>query len=1079
MSFTETQPKLHIYSASAGSGKTFTLTRYFLYLALQDPFEKPFRILAITFTNKATAEMRTRILKALTELADEKGSEHSRFLCDSLHIDESELTRRAQIALSEILHRFQHFHISTIDKFFQKILRSFAREIKRIGFETEIEEDDASDFMVQGLMEDITQNELLKNWMLQFARERIASKEVSWNFSNEIKAFASRLFSEKYKELKSKNQRSIPLEAFVDLKVNLTELMEQLESELNQIVQAAKTKLSKLPLDEMPQASRSPILANLMTKTEFPLSTPFYENLYQKAEAYFSKNESKLKPEHIAWLDVYKNDFVQACLNFCSENGKNYHTARLILNNLYTLALSTDLLKHLEAYRNEHNILLLSDSADFISIMTRDADSPFLYEKIGAKYDHFLLDEFQDTSSLQWSNMAPLIANSIDQGYENLIVGDAKQAIYRFRNGDKNLLQFKVNEQFAPLAQTHFLDTNYRSQQLIVQFNNSITLLATMVMQKIYDQENTSDFFKEELQRSVDLYKNSAQKHHKQNGGYVEMQYFPIPYKDKNEEGEDAEDENPEILFEQARLHILDALSRGYKQSDICVLSYKKEPLRNFAHFITLKNEDNKDPQIFTVSSETGMITRSAAVRCVIAAMRFAYNQNETIALTELIQGWYHLQNHPFHASLLMGYKQKENLMALLPTNFSFATLLNKPLLDMFYGIVEQFDLHNHKEHAPYLCALEDIIIQFTHKYKSGLADFLPYWNKNVEKFTLNASDETNGVKLMTIHKAKGLEFPIVICLMDNMSTQPSGFSNHIWVSREEGLSAPLGVLNIQVKSDLLESEFAQAYEKEMTEYINDGLNLFYVAVTRAEKELYLLSKLKLNKDGSVNKSSSISQHLYQAFFREKFYPVPKQDLFLDLTQYIDGDKLVLGQKEMYQSKDKAKAQNEVADFYFCNPNRPIKIKPARILTEKKEIRLGMLSHELLAMVKSQSDIDRTIQEWFMNGDITQNEMEDLKSLLGRLFTNTQVRQWFNTQAEVLTETPLISPNGSLKIPDRILLHADFNEVIDFKTGKAMSEHEKQIAEYAALLSEITNKPSRAYLFYLSDFSIKEVRHAE
>lgn len=1069
MQDSQINPLLHIYSASAGSGKTFTLTRQFLKFALQNPLQKPFRILAITFTNKATSEMRTRILSALIELAKNKESDHLQFLMDKLQLSELEVRSRAQIALTEILHGYNRFGISTIDKFFQKVLRAFAREIKRIGFETEILQDDAINFMVQGLLDDVTNNIPLRNWLLDYAKQRL-DEGKAWNFKRDLSNHSSTLFSERFKELIENDSRDFDLEHYAQLKTDLQALINQLEDyHLNLFLEAKKLFIQH-DENSFPQKSRNPIFALLVKPTKAPafkLST--YSEMLTKWQNYIENNGQKLTGAQQSEGELFKSEFLDKMYDFAVEYAETYNTALLVLKNLYTSAITTDLLKHLENYRSDNNILLLSDSTQFLREMIIDSDTPFIYEKIGERYDHYLLDEFQDTSSMQWQNLKPLLRNSMDQGFENLIVGDAKQAIYRFRNGDKSLIQYKVQEEFNHQAQTLFLDTNYRSEKNVILFNNSISLLTAQLL-KEYTLQDANDetltFMNEELDKTIHLYKNSAQNFTDKSNGYVEFDWIL--------EEENNEDKSADINLKTYDI-IIDAHQRGYRLSDICVLSRKNKHLQSFAEFITHKNLENTNFKIETVSSETGLLTKSAAIRTIISFMKFIHNPKDSLFLAESLSAWFELKKIPFPADLLRNHKTHEVLLALLPSDFDYRALAQKSLLDIYHSIIHGLQLQLYKEHAPYLQGLEDRIIQFIQKYRTGLHDFLNIWNEKAHTYMLTVANDSDGVKLMTVHKSKGLEFPIVIFLGNDITFKPMAIEK-MWAKSENSVANKISVLNVNVAKELLETAYKWEYQKECIESINDGLNVFYVGITRAEKELYFLSNYSLTKKGEVSKLDSISKLLIHYLLQNEANLRESSNIFLNPNSLFENPKMILGTKENYIPKIKKTATQMVnADFYSCNPNRNIKIKPARVLTEKKEVRLGMLTHEILAMIKSQKDINQVIQEWFMLGEINEDERNELEKLLGQLFGNIVIASWFNTDAEILTETPLISTNGAIRIPDRILIHKDFNEIIDFKTGHEREEYHTQIKEYAQLISNLTGNPSKSYILYLHNQTIKEI----
>lgn len=1064
MNISEDQALLKIYSASAGSGKTFTLTRSFLKLALADPLQKPFRILAITFTNKATSEMRTRILDALSALASDAPSEHLAYLADTLQINQEAVRDRARTALHEILHGYSRFSVTTIDKFFQKVLRSFAREIKRVGFETELNHDQAAAEMTRGLFDDLDKNSELRNWLLEYARERTGSGK-SWDFRSEIQQYTGILFSEDFKNKFGVFGQLPELGAFTQKKEALQALVNETETQVQTLALQIRAGLAAagVKTDDFPGKSRSPARKTELWAEGNILSLP--EDLKKLQEL---EEKTQKTPELLGVYLSVITPVLQSLDTLVKEKWTLYLTAREVLKQFYLTGITADLLKHLENYRRDNNILLLSDSTDLIHLMTSEQDTPFIYEKIGSRYDHFLLDEFQDTSAMQWENLYPLLKNSTDQGFENLIVGDAKQAIYRWRNGDRDLILYKVQEQFGqPPAQTFFLDTNYRSYSHIVTFNNTLALLASesliaWLLNREYEQDSLT-FLRQ--RRTHELYRASVQKTNARTGGYASLEWLA--------QSEDDEDTDP--VAERLLQVICEAQDRGYRAGDICILTRRRSDGQRIAAFLLEKQKQYPQYRLGVVSSESGLLMHAPVIRILINAFRLVKNPTALLPCVELLCDWHELRGIPFEPEEWLSREPLgPALRSLLPDDFYPEKLAQKSLPDLFHSLLNMFGLSNAPQQSSYLQSLEDTLLGFLKKYRTGLADFLEFWDENKHSIAMPAAENTDGIRLMTVHKSKGLEFPLLIFPFGDISLKPG--RSTLWTRKDSGWLQDLGAIPVNYSQQLAETEFREEYEMETSESLTDALNLFYVAITRAEKELYLLApEPKRKADGGVSDPSSLDKWLYQYLVLDRQDLSAQPEGTFPLQQLRTDDRFEIGQREAFQPKQKGTDNVFFHDTFRCNPHRSIRIKPARILTEKKQVRLGMLSHEILAVTRSQSDIGTIIKTLQLNGEITAEEEAELHDMLDHVLHHPQMRAWFNTTAEVLTETPLINPAGEIRIPDRILLHDTFSEIIDFKTGSPRSEHELQVKEYAQLIGALHGKPCKAWLVYLSDMNIQAI----
>ncbi|MCR9082100.1 MAG: UvrD-helicase domain-containing protein [Cyclobacteriaceae bacterium] len=1073
-----------IYKSSAGSGKTYTLTLEYLKLALQNPQTAFKQILAVTFTNKATQEMKERILKVLGQLSRKEisGSELEKVLMESLGLSPEELQSRAKQTLLHILHGYGYFAVSTIDSFFQRVIRSFAREMDlQAKFDLEMDTDAVLERLVDRLVEKVSQDKNLRTWLVDYAKEQIEN-EKSWDIRSGIKSLGSEIFKEGFKAYRLLFQQSVAQEGFL--------------GEFRQFIRSERAKL-KAEAESMRQKAEEIRVAHGLEWTDFkggsksfalrfsrlgdlnnpipdltgPMlrDLPDPQNWYKKGD----KNAAAIESAIQAGLDNI--------LFSWPEKLKQWNTFEALHRNLNAFGVFRDLILELRELKDEESILLISDVNDFLQEITKDNDAPFIYEKIGNQYRNFLIDEFQDTSDFQWSSFKPLLENSLASGNTNLLVGDVKQSIYRWRGGKLELLLSEVQKQIpGSYIQEKNLDTNYRSLPGIIQFNNALFQALPSLMEAGIEKEFGID--SEALLSSAF---NEAKQEIPEKKleldfqGKIRIEFTQKPARSGYQVEEDEEEEEDGVLEKLPQL-VKDLQDKGYQLKDIAFLVRKNAQGVEIADYLMAYDRDNPDSSYrFDVLSEESLfLDKSAAVKCLLALWQYLSNPPDRVALKT---AWYYyalLHEIPFSHELFHKFKQVPELKSkdeeLKARTNEFLQL---PLLELIEESIAFLGLMELRADLAYISGFKEAVFDFVKNNRADLVGFLDWWELNKRKRTVKIPEDYDAMRILTIHKSKGLQFKVVIMPFLDWKIVSSGLQAPVIWSPFEAENGLKTIVPLTHGSTLKDSYFSKAYEDEVKLAYLDSLNMLYVGFTRAEEVVWGYSNFTNSKSNGVSQKST-GNVLYK-LFSSNF-----QISEFGSNQRWDEEKLVFEAGEWAAlKKGETKPSFVQKQLRWETQDWRSKLKTKTIawdfsengLQARAQRKLGVIVHELLAASQTQEEAIRLLQQYTFEGRIDQETANDVTDQLKKLFEIPEFQSWFGGDYLTLAEQGILLPGGNQKRPDRVLIGDQEVIVVDFKTGEKYSSHPKQVKEYMDLVHQLSQKPVKGFLCYLEPTEIIEV----
>jgi len=1029
---------LKIYNASAGSGKTYTLVQEYLRIILHDKDAMKFRtILAMTFTNKAAKEMKSRVLEALIDLripSHQKTQSQTNFLKDTsknIGISSNLIEERAGKILNKILHNYSSFSIMTIDKFTHKIIRTFAKDLGiSIDFDLEMDINSLRKNVTDTLFDQIGRNDELTKRMQAYANDNL-NNDKSWNFAKQLFEFSDLLFKEDaiksialLKKLKDSD--------FIDIQKQLVSENSKIENSIKTPAKEALDliKSKHLTADDFQGKSSSILtyfskLANWNIKLAKDSKTVASSTIF----GYVNDNKwghpqspNKVDADNIG--DLLAQYFKQ-CETAFEAGYFQYLLNKEILKNLNNLSLLNHLLKIVDDIKKDENILLISDFYKKISAIIIKEPVPFIYERIGTRYSHYLLDEFQDTSQLQWINMIPLVHDSLSSENMNLIVGDGKQAIYRWRNGeveqftklpkevhnpDKIENLYEAERLFSIMGEKKPLNHNFRSSETIINFNNALF-------------KDLVNYLSPELKYIYDDVKQIPVKKHI---GYVNG-YF-----DKSLEKEDQ--------LEYVLKTIREAEALNYNLRDICIIVRNNKSGSLVANYLTKEGID-------IISPDSLLIGKDVYVKFLYFLMNTFIHPKDKNYKIKAIEHYATIKD--LSASELL--EKHEGFIANHTLAEFFENLNIKILkLDYFHNLYElvesllesfSFDPSSN----PFLQFFLELIHQFEIKNNSNLRDFLEWYSDKGYKKSIISPEGANAVQIMTIHKSKGLQFPVVICPFFDWS-----FKLDRQISWVESSNDKLPAFFINMKQLLKETELASLYNSEEGKFYLDQLNLIYVAFTRPETALFISGKLTANSPASkwlepFFSKSDLFTHKGQTFEYGTFNYYP--DLIED--NLTDNYELSYLAQKMNKPQLSYKSGNEwsVDD----------------IDTKRN---FGTLVHLMLSKITHSNTIKVICDENLIKGIITKDEHTALLNYITLLFKNTHFANYFNESDKILNEKGIINEKGQKLIPDKIIINKQGTLIVDFKTGHPSESHVKQLQTYIAILKQLNYKNVSGELFY-------------
>jgi ATP-dependent exoDNAse (exonuclease V) beta subunit len=1047
--------KFVVYKSSAGSGKTFTLVREYLKIVLQNP-EQFRQVLAITFTNKAANEMKERVVRNLICLADPGNNRQEDAvkyllpqLVSQLSLTESQISSRAAVVLRLIMHNYSEFAISTIDSFTHRVIRTFAHDLKiPMNFEVELDAETMLSQSVDLLISEVGSNEQLTRVMVDFV-EKKAGDEQNWQIERDLNEFAGTLLSESSIAAISEI-RQYDLETFMMVRKKLVQWKSIWENTVKNLAADAVELIDRehLTFDSFIQKKNSILvyLQNLARGNFDKVKPNSYVQKSLESGEWISPKASQEDRAAFDRIAVRLLPLGSRLLEITSKELPRYFLCRLLHNQLFSTALLSEIEKTLNGLCEESNKLLISEFNRRIAEVVKEQPAPFIYERLGEKYHHYLIDEFQDTSILQWHNLLPLIENSLASSRINLVVGDAKQAIYRWRSGDAKqfeLLPKLIKDKPDPLLDTREralinnyrnenLSSNHRSSPVIVDFNNRLFSCIAPFLPEKYGA----------------VFNNAIQEAARQGKpGMVRVE--------KVEKNEDDDRNYEDVIHEKVLSIITELLDDKFTLKDIAILCRENKKAAKIASFLIRSG-------IPVISSESLLLTQSEKVNFLVAWMKHLADRADAIPMA-------HILNYLIIKGLVTDVgldeifsknqeKPGDGFAKILKEQITFIDINHLRSLEIF-GLTQFLILHfqlNSLEDN-YVRFFQDIVLEFVKDYKGGIPEFLEWWEEKKLKASVVIPEGIDAVRIMTIHKAKGLQFPAVIYPFADDKVRAT--RKNLWVTVAEEFAEPLKTAYLSTRTTLKETIYGPLYEDEMDRSAVDMVNVLYVALTRPEERLYILLKdLPENTDGPVSVPKLFSRFLTAEGTRENGR---------DLYQY--GERW---QRPGTGGKIEAAGQSSEKPFTGGDSLKMLLRRSAPTAWDmdepEKNRKWGNLVHLAMSKINRADQVGKVLQELLLGGLINNEQLDELDALMAGILKNPEISRFFDPAFEVRNEPEILTAEGYLYRPDRVLVQNGHVTLIDYKTGKQRTEHSEQVIKYAGLLREMTYKVDGAYLLYLN-----------
>ena len=1090
---------LTVYKASAGSGKTFTLATEYISLLVENPMNYR-TILAVTFTNKATEEMKMRILSQLygiwKQLPD--SDKYLKKVQEKTGLDAEVISQRAGIGLSNLLNNYNFFRVETIDTFFQSILRNMARELDlttnlRIGLnDYQVEE-----LAVDQLIADLSTTDAMLQWILQYIMDNI-SDDKSWNVIGQIKQFGRHIFSDAYKDVGRCLEEKLAEPGFFDqYTTRLRELRQSAEDCMKQFADAFFAILDdeSLTVDDFLYGKAG--VCGFFVKLR---QGQFDEGIVGKRVTdsvsdpgkWYKKTHPRRELIH-ALADSKLDSLLRQALDERPRQWRLYKSADLTLRHLSQLRLLSGIEQKVHELNQDANRFLLSDTQQLLHSLIGDSDSPFIFEKIGAQLEHVMIDEFQDTSTVQWQNFRVLLDEAMSHmNSHNLIVGDVKQSIYRWRAGDWRLLN-DIESQFdARQTETLPLGTNYRSQRRIITFNNTFfreaARLEYLSLQEINEAEAS------QLEKA---YADVEQKipEDQPDEGFVRIELLPS-------------EDYQEQVFQRLTETVSELLAAGATQEQIAILVRTNAVIPLIAQYFM-----EQMPEVTIVSDEAFRLDASSAVCLLINAMRLLVRPADQLTKAAIVKS--------YHTDILQDYQgdgvqmlATTDLDELLPEAYidHFDDLRSLPLYDLAERLYTIFGLENLPGQSAYVCAFYDYLVNFVNESAADITAFLNEWDETFCSKTIQ-SDETSGIRIFSIHKSKGLEYEHVICpFCDWQLEKQSG--NILWCQPTEAPFNDLPIVPVDYSQKQMMGTIYEAdYRHEHLQNTVDNLNLLYVAFTRACRSLFVIGRRK----ATGTRSLLIEQAL--PIVAEALQTDSQADILLEgLDDDTQPLRLTYGTLTSHLSTvpdmvpEPVEGIEGVEGFTshlsknpFLQPYEPLPVairtfeskvsfrqsnrSKAFVEADDEEaarqqnyIQTGSILHEVFSTIRTAADIPDALQRLQSEGVIYDGTLtpERITSMLQKRLNDPRVADWFSDRWILFNECAILSVEDGQVCqhrPDRVMTDGHEWIVIDFKFGSPKPEYHDQVRRYMNLIQEMTttNISIKGYLWYVYSNQIEEV----
>ncbi len=1053
---------LHVYKSSAGSGKTFTLVKEYLKLVIAKPSD--FRhILGVTFTNKAANEMKQRVMDYLGKLAEQE-KHIDQFpvnilmpeLVDHSGLSESQVADRARTVLGNILHNYSEFAIGTIDSFVHRVVRTFAHDLYLpLNFEVELDENELVSRAVDLLISTTGTDEQLTSILVNFTLSKV-EQEKNWYIDKDLKSFALSLLKEG-SQLHIDRLRNLSRDDFIRINEKIKENVLVFENDLLISATEAMNVINDAGVDEAAFYQAKQGIHKYFARIASADYSALEPNSYVRRTIDEGKWVSgKCTETEAASINHIKEELIRIFGDLQQKihtGRKLYEFSKILYNRIYPMAVLNEISAWMDEIRRSDKILHISEFNKRIAEVVLNEPVPFLYERLGEKFRYFLIDEFQDTSVLQWQNMLPLLENSLANNNFNLLVGDGKQAIYRWRNG--NVEQFAnlpaiaeadespiLMSREATLRQ-HFqeevLKWNYRSARDIVAFNNDFFDAASALIEepwrKIYQD-----------------HRQIAGKEDKR--GYINICLF---------------DKDNLLGFQDFNLErilsILEELKAdNFKLQDIAVICRSNSEANKVAEFLL-------EQDIPVVSSESLLLGNSAQLNFVVGFIRYLQDPTNRVNAAHLLsflqlreegvidsKSIFALSNTSeptelFDSSVRPARNLKE---ALRNMGYSFSPdyLKSLSIYDLCEEIIRIFGFHLHAN--PFIQFFLDAVFDFTKKKNPAYDSFLEWWEEKKNDLSIVLPENMNAVRILTIHKAKGLEFPVVIYPFANNSLRPS--MDELWVDLQAPLMKKLDTVYLKMSSGLMNTDYSQVYEEEMKRSLLDLVNLMYVVMTRPGDRLYVISEKPPKKTTTISIQTIIEHFLLTKGLKDESKDEYEFGLKVKKSYGNEHDKKAVGLDEFISADWRERLILSTRAPHFWDTENM-----------NSGAEYGKMVHQLFARIKSVNELENTIASFVLQGMVDEREAKGLKKSIEELIINPLLAPCFAEGAHHYSEKEILLPGGDIYRPDRVVLFENETLLIDYKTGGREESHDDQIRHYASLLDEMGCKNVICRLVYVND----------
>ena len=1109
---------LTVYRASAGSGKTFTLAVEYISLLVKDP-ENYQHILAVTFTNKATQEMKMRILSQLYGIANSLQSSQQYFnkVKEKTNMPDAVIRNNARAALTLLIHRYNNFRILTIDAFFQQVLRNLAHELgQTANLRVDLNNEEITEKAVDQMIESLEKGQPVLQWISTYINNSIED-DNGWNIIGKIKTFGTNIFKDFYKahEANLKEQLS-NADDFKVYETTLRKRRNDIRKTFNGKAKSILNEIKNANLD-IPSNYRSGLYKYLTDSAIAPLTNkPLKAGVLKAKESPQNWTSSKCAKADKQQIQTLAAEVLSAQLreliDYNNDNWNEFQSIQLTLSHLSELRLLHAIADAVDNLTKDTNRFMLSNTQALLKELIADSDTPFIFERIGARLKHVMIDEFQDTSTIQWQNFQVLLANCMAQELsQNLIVGDIKQSVYRWRQGDWGILN-NIEKSFAhQKIRLETLDYNYRSEKRIIDFNNAFWEQCVANTAKEVAQDDA-----EKAKIVQKAYEDVAQKTHKTTeNGFVKISLYP---------SKSMKDAVLEELIET----IKELFNNGYggkNQSKIAILVRSKSNIQDIVNAL-LQSFGN---EINIVSDEAFRLDASLSVNIIVSAMHLLTHPDDVLTRGKLVKLYNQevLKKPLTDTDLLVSINESNNidtknidkkerrklateqqmakLNSQLPPEYvaNRELLLGIPIVDLVDKLFMLFGLDQLEGQSSYICTLYDTLNDFLKDHTADIDDFINEWENSLSSKTIQ-SDEIEGIRIMTIHKSKGLEFDNVIIPFCNWEMEKKGT---LWCETKNK-PAPynkLPLLPIDFSRDkLIGTVFEDDYKEEHFQNIVDNLNLLYVAFTRASKNLFVfgLRQGKTTLDNIAkgtppgNRSYAIELALRQVSEQLQGSSLSFPD---DIGSEIHFEYGTLVPET--HEKEHAVADNpflikpdkhivsiatypQVATFKQSNKSIEfVKGEDVDPSDRTRYIKIGNVLHQLFSTIYTTADIPTRLNELEQQGIIYNDEITSaqLRTRIEDAITNPQVQEWFSKRWQLYNECTILEYNKDTNEmeehrPDRVMTDGKEFVVVDFKFGKEREEYKKQVQQYMEILIRMGHKKVSGYLWYVVKNNVVEVK---